>query len=160
MQLCKGKKANDNWVFVLNFSTIVPPGGRQTLHPYQLVLKSMCLSYFFLQCIQVEWIIIPMKLFWFEKFKSIIFEISFILADLERKATSLFLDKTFKIRPKWYVALSLLRDFKFEMQEEEDVTHQRKLSVVEQKTCKKCQLHIIVLFMLVKNLGGITKYVL
>ena len=47
MQLCKGKKANDNWVFVLNFSTIVPPGGRQTLHPYQLVLKSMCLSYFF-----------------------------------------------------------------------------------------------------------------
>ena len=60
-----------------------------------------------------------------------IFENSFILADLERKVTSLFLDKIFKIRPKWYVALSLLRDFKFEMQEEEDVTHQRKLSVVE-----------------------------
>ena len=51
MQLCRGKKANDNWVFVLNFSTIVPPDGRQTLHPYQLVLKSMCLSYFFLQCL-------------------------------------------------------------------------------------------------------------
>ena len=50
MQLCKGKKANDIWVFVLNFSTIVPPDGRQTLHPYQLVLKSICLSYFFLQC--------------------------------------------------------------------------------------------------------------
>ena len=55
----------------------------------------------------------------------------FILTDLERKTTSLLLDKILKIWPKWYVALSLLRDFKFEMQEEEDVTHQRKLSVVE-----------------------------
>ena len=53
MQLCKGKKANDIWVFVLNFSTIVPPDGRQTLHPYQLVLKSICLSYFFLQWIGI-----------------------------------------------------------------------------------------------------------
>ena len=54
MQLCKGKKANDIWVFVLNFSTIVPPDGRQTLHPYQLVLKSLCLSYFFLQCMNED----------------------------------------------------------------------------------------------------------
>lgn len=53
------------------------------------------------------------------------------MADLERKTTILFVDKILKIWPKWYVALSLLRDFKFEMQEEEDVTHQRKLSVVE-----------------------------
>ena len=45
-----GKKANDDWVFVLNFSSIVPPDGRQTLHLYQLLLKSLCLSNFFLQC--------------------------------------------------------------------------------------------------------------
>ena len=62
MQLCKGKKANDIWVFVLNFSTIVPPDGRQTLHPYQLVLKSMCLSYFFLQCMCILFNSIPVTL--------------------------------------------------------------------------------------------------